>query len=48
MPIGAITAVVHKERALYVTEYSEVGTVVSKKQWPIFKEATEFYLVEFP
>jgi predicted RNase H-like HicB family nuclease len=52
MPVGTFTAVLHKEKNLYVAECPEVGTV---SQGPTveeavanLKEATELYLEEFP
>jgi predicted RNase H-like HicB family nuclease len=52
MPIGTFTAVLHKERDLYVAECPEVGTVSQGKTVEEaianLKEATELYLEEFP
>jgi len=52
MPVGTFTAVLHREKNLYVAECPEVGTV---SQGPTIeeavanlKEATELYLEEFP
>ncbi len=47
-----LTAVLHKERDLYVAECPEVGTVSQgstiEKATANLKEATELYLEEFP
>ncbi len=52
MPIGTFTAVLRKERDLYVAECPEVGTVSQGKTVEEavanLKEATELYLEEFP
>jgi predicted RNase H-like HicB family nuclease len=52
MPISTFTAVLHKERDLYVAECPEVGTVSQGKSVEEaianLKEATELYLEEFP
>jgi predicted RNase H-like HicB family nuclease len=52
MPIATFTAVLHKERDLYVAECPEVGTVSQGKTVEEavanLKEATELYLEEFP
>jgi predicted RNase H-like HicB family nuclease len=52
MPIGTFTAVLHKERDLYLAECPEVGTVSQGKTVEEavanLKEATELYLEEFP
>jgi predicted RNase H-like HicB family nuclease len=52
MPIGTFTAVLHKERTLYVAECPEVGTVSQgatiEEAVANLKEATELYLEEFP
>ena len=52
MPVGAFTAVLHKEDGLYVAECPEVGTVSQGKTVEEavanLKEATELYLEEFP
>jgi predicted RNase H-like HicB family nuclease len=52
MPIGTFTAVLHKERDIYVAECPEVGTVSQGKSVEEavsnLKEATELYLEEFP
>jgi predicted RNase H-like HicB family nuclease len=52
MPIGTFTAVLHKERDLYVADCPEVGTVSQGKSVEEavanLKEATELYLEEFP
>jgi predicted RNase H-like HicB family nuclease len=52
MPIGTFTAVLHKERNLYVAECPEVGTVSQgnsvEEAIANLKEATELYLEEFP
>jgi predicted RNase H-like HicB family nuclease len=52
MPVGAFTAVMHKEGALYVAECPEVGTVSQgtsiEGAIANLKEATELYLEEFP
>jgi predicted RNase H-like HicB family nuclease len=52
MPISAFTAVLHKERDLYVANCPEVGTVSQGKSIEEavanLKEATELYLDEFP
>lgn len=47
-----LTAVLHKERALYVADCPEVGTVSQgatvEEAISNLKEATELYLEEFP
>jgi predicted RNase H-like HicB family nuclease len=52
MPVGTFTAVLHKERDLYVAECPEVGTVSQGKSIEEaianLKEATELYMEEFP
>ena len=52
MPIATFTAVLHKERNLYVADCPEVGTVSQGKSIEEavanLKEATELYLEEFP
>jgi len=52
MPIGTFTAVLHKERDLYVAECPEIGTVSQgntvEEAVANLKEATELYLEEFP
>jgi predicted RNase H-like HicB family nuclease len=52
MPIGTFTAVLHKERDMYVAECPEVGSVSQGKSIEEailnLKEATELYLEEFP
>lgn len=52
MPTGTFTAVLHKERDLYVAECPEVGTVSQGKSLEEavanLKEATELYMEEFP
>jgi predicted RNase H-like HicB family nuclease len=52
MPVGTFTAVLHKERDLYVADCPEVGTVSQGKTVEEavanLKEATELYLEEFP
>ncbi len=52
MPVGTFTAVLHKERDLYVADCPEVGTVSQGKSVEEavanLKEATELYLEEFP
>ena len=52
MPVGTFTAVLHRERDLYVAECPEVGTVSQGKSIEEaianLKEATELYLEEFP
>lgn len=52
MPIRTFTAVLHKERDLYVAECPEVGTVSQGKTVEEaitnLTEATELYLEEFP
>jgi predicted RNase H-like HicB family nuclease len=52
MPVGTFTAVLHKERDLYVAECPEVGTVSQGKTVEEavgnLREATELYLEEFP
>jgi predicted RNase H-like HicB family nuclease len=52
VPIVTFTAVLHKERDLYVAECPEVGTVSQGKTVEEavanLKEATELYLDEFP
>jgi predicted RNase H-like HicB family nuclease len=52
MPIGTFTAILHKERDLYVAECPELGTVSQGKTVEEavanLKEATELYLEEFP
>lgn len=51
MPIGTLTAVLHKEGDLYVADCPEVGTVSQGKtveeSIASLKEATELYLEEF-
>jgi len=52
MPVGTFTAVLHKEKNLYVAECPEVGTVSQgntvEEAVANLKEATELYLEEFP
>jgi predicted RNase H-like HicB family nuclease len=52
MPVGTFTAVLHKERSLYVAECPEVGTISQgntvEEAVSNLKEATELYLEEFP
>jgi predicted RNase H-like HicB family nuclease len=52
MPTGTFTAVLHKERDLYVAECPELGTVSQGKSVEEavanLKEATELYMEEFP
>jgi len=52
MPVATFTAVLHKERNLYVAECPEVGTVSQgpsiEEAVANLKEATELYLEEFP
>ncbi len=52
MPIGTFTAVLRKERDLYVADCPEVGTVSQGKTVEEaianLREATELYLEEFP
>jgi len=52
MPIGTFTAVLHKEKGLYVAECPEIGTVSQgntvEEAVSNLKEATELYLEEFP
>ena len=52
MSIQTFTAVLHKEKDLYVAECPEVGTVSQGKTIDEaivnLKEATELYLEEFP
>ncbi|MGH9670976.1 MAG: type II toxin-antitoxin system HicB family antitoxin [Terriglobales bacterium] len=52
MPVRTFSAVVHKERKLYVAECPEVGTVSQgstvEEAIANLKEATELYLEEFP
>jgi predicted RNase H-like HicB family nuclease len=52
MPIGTFTAVLHKERDIYVATCPEVGTVSQGKSveeaLDNLKEATELYMEEFP
>jgi predicted RNase H-like HicB family nuclease len=52
MPTGTFTAVLHKERDLYVAECPEVGTVSQGKSVEEavanLNEAAELYLEEFP
>ncbi len=52
MPIGTFTAVLHKERDVYVADCPEVETVSQGKSIEEavanLKEATELYLEEFP
>jgi predicted RNase H-like HicB family nuclease len=51
MPTGTFTAVLHKERDLYVAQCPEVGTVSQGKSVEEaianLKEATELYMEEF-
>jgi predicted RNase H-like HicB family nuclease len=51
MPTGTFTAVLHKERDLYVAECPEVGTVSQgsnlEEAIANLKEATELYMEEF-
>jgi len=48
----ALTAVIHKEKDIYVAECPEVGTVSQgytiEESISNLKEATELYLEEFP
>lgn len=50
--IATFTAVLHKEKALYVAECPEVGTVSQgysiEEAIDNLREATELYLEEFP
>ena len=52
MTIKTLTAVLHKEDDMYVAECPEVGTVSQgysiEESLANLKEATEFYLEEFP
>ncbi len=52
MPVSTFTAVLHKERNLYVAECPEVGTVSQgtsiEEAVANLKEATELNLEEFP
>ncbi len=52
MPVRTFTAVLHKERDLYVAECPEVGTVSQgasvEEAIAHLREATELYLEEFP
>ncbi|MFY9558649.1 MAG: type II toxin-antitoxin system HicB family antitoxin [Terriglobales bacterium] len=52
MPVGRFTAVLHKERDLYVADCPAVGTVSQGKTVEEaianLKEATELYMEEFP
>lgn len=52
MPVSTLTAVMHKEGALYVAACPEVGTVSQggtiEEAVANLKEATELYLEEFP
>ena len=52
MPVATFTAVLHKERNLYVADCPEVGTVSQgtsiEEAVANLKEATELYLEEFP
>jgi predicted RNase H-like HicB family nuclease len=52
MRVGTFTAVLHKERDLYVAECPEVGTVSQgtsiEDAVANLREATELYLEEFP
>ncbi len=52
MPVATFTAVLHKERNLYVADCPEVGTVSQGKSIEEavanLKEPTELYLEEFP
>jgi predicted RNase H-like HicB family nuclease len=52
MPVRTFSAVVHKEKKLYVAECPEVGTVSQgssvEEAIANLKEATELYLEEFP
>jgi predicted RNase H-like HicB family nuclease len=52
MPVGTFTAVLHKEKNLYVAECPEVGTVSQgqtiEEAIANLKDATELYLEEFP
>jgi len=52
MPVGTFTAVLHKERDIYVADCPEVGTVSQGKSIEEavanIKEATELCLEEFP
>jgi len=52
MTLQTFTAVLHKEKKLYVAECPEIGTVSQGKTIDDavakLKEATELYLEEFP
>ena len=52
MPVRTLSAVVHREKKLYVAECPEVGTVSQgssvEEAIANLKEATELYLEEFP
>ena len=52
MVTQALTAVIHKEKDIYVAECPEVGTVSQgytiEESISNLKEATELYLEEFP
>lgn len=52
MTLQTFTAVLHKEKKLYVAECPEIGTVSQGKTIDEavanLKEATELYLEEFP
>ncbi len=52
MAVRTLTAVLHKEQALYVAECPEVGTVSQgntiEEAIANLREATELYLEEFP
>lgn len=52
MIMKTLTAVIHKEEALYVAECPEVGTISQGETLEgaieNLKEATELYLEEFP
>jgi len=52
MPVRTFTAVLHKEKDLYVAERPEVGTVSQgltvEQAIANLREATELYLEEFP
>ena len=52
MPIKTFSAIIHKEKKIYVAECPEVGTVSQGKTVEEailnLQEATELYLEEFP
>jgi predicted RNase H-like HicB family nuclease len=52
MPIGTFTAVLHKEKDVYVAQCPEIGTISQgqtvEEAVANLKEATELYLEEFP